>query len=68
MSVWADIAKGIRDTIALNDRVTALAAEVKAMDDRLREQGERLVRVETFCDLVRPAVSARLALPPGRRD
>ena len=68
MSSWADIVKGIRDTIALNDRVTALAAEVKAMDDRLRGQGERMVRVETFCDLVRPAVAARLALPPGKRD
>lgn len=68
MSAWTDIAKGIRDTIALNDRVTALATQVKAIDDRLREQGERLVRVETFCDLVRPAVSARLTLPPSRRD
>lgn len=68
MSAWTDILKGIRDTIALNERVTALAVEVRAMDDRLREQGERLVRVETFCDLVRPAVSARLALPPGRLD
>lgn len=67
MSAWTDLVKGIGDTIALNDRVTALAAEVKAADDRLREQGERLVRVETFCDLVRPAVSARLAPPRDRR-
>lgn len=68
MSAWTDIVKGIRDTIALNDRVTALAKEVEAIDSRLREQGERLVRVEMFCDLVRPVVSARLALPPGRQD
>lgn len=68
MSAWADIVKGIRDTIALNDRVAALAAEVDAMDGRAREMGERLVRVETFCDLLRPAVAARLALPPSRRE
>lgn len=68
MSAWADIVKGIRDTIALNDRVAALAAEVDAMDGRAREMSERLVRVETFCDLLRPAAAARLALPPNRRE
>lgn len=68
MSAWGDLVKGIRETIALNDRATALTAEVRAMNDRQREQGERPVRVGTFCNLARPVVPARLALPAGQSD
>ncbi len=64
MTALGDVLKGIRETIVLNDRVEQLAKKVDQMETRERDHAERLVRLETFVDFVRPAM-ARRALPPG---
>ncbi len=64
MTTLGDVLKGIRETIVLNDRVEQLAKKVDQLEARERDHGERLVRLETFVDFVRPAITRR-ALPPG---
>lgn len=64
MSTLGDVLKGIRATIALNDRVEVLAQRVDRQADQQAILVERMVRVETFIDLVKPAVQRRM-LPPG---
>lgn len=64
MTTLGDVLKGIRETIVLNDRVEQLAKKVDQLETRERDHAERLVRLETFVDFVRPAITRR-ALPPG---
>jgi hypothetical protein len=64
MTTLGDVLKGVRETIALNERVELLAQKVDQMDQRERDLFERVVRIETFIDLMRPAITGR-ALPPG---
>ncbi|HUY01982.1 MAG TPA: hypothetical protein VMV33_01745 [Rhodocyclaceae bacterium] len=62
MTTLGDVLKGIRETIVLNDRVEQLTKKVDQMEVRERDHAERLVRLETFVDFVRPAITRR-ALP-----
>lgn len=64
MTTLGDVLTGIRETIALTDRLERLTEKVDQMDDRERDLTERVVRIETFIELVRPAITRR-ALPPG---
>lgn len=66
MSTIGDALKGIRAAIALNDRVVALAQKVDRQADQQAILVERMVRVEAFIDLVKPAVQKRM-LPPSDR-
>ena len=63
MTTLGDVLKGIRETIVLNDRVEQLTKKVDQMEVRERDYAERLVRLETFVDFVRPVITRR-ALPP----
>jgi len=63
MSTVGEVLKGLREAILLNDRVERMAKKVDQLDARQSAQLERLVRVEAFIDLVRPAITRR-ALPP----
>jgi hypothetical protein len=64
LTTLGDVLTGIRETIALTDRLERLTEKVDQMDDRERDLTERVVRIETFIELVRPAITRR-ALPPG---
>ncbi len=64
MTTLGEVLKGIRETILLADRLEQLTEKVDQMDARERDMMVRLVRVETFVDFVRPAITRR-ALPPG---
>jgi hypothetical protein len=63
MTALGDVLKGIRETIVLNERLEQLARQVDQMEVRQRDLTERMVRMEVFVDLVRPAITRR-ALPP----
>lgn len=64
MTTLGEVLKGIRETIVLADRLELLTEKVDQMDARERDMMVRLVRVETFVDFMRPAITRR-ALPPG---
>ena len=64
MTTLGDVLKGIRETIVLSERVEQLTKKVDQMDARERDLIERLVRLETFVDFVRPAITRR-TLPPA---
>jgi hypothetical protein len=65
MTTLSDVLKGIRDVVVLNDRLAQLAQKVDRLEMGQRDQLERLVRVESFVDFVRPAILRR-ALPPAK--
>ena len=65
MTTLSDVLKGIRDVVVLNDRLDQLTQKVDRLEMGQRDQLERLVRVESFVDFVRPAVLRR-ALPPAK--
>lgn len=63
MSTINDVLKAVKDVVVMNERVTRLAQELQAVAEEQRRQDERLVRVEVFIDLVKPAVTRRLTGP-----
>ncbi|MGH8148215.1 MAG: hypothetical protein ACREPY_18030 [Rhodanobacteraceae bacterium] len=63
MSALADVLKGIRASVALNDRVIELTKRVDKLADQQATLVERVVRVEAFIDIVKPAIQHRM-LPP----
>ncbi|HEY2396812.1 MAG TPA: hypothetical protein VGH81_12680 [Rudaea sp.] len=65
MTTLSDVLKGIRDVVVLNDRLAQLAQKVDRLEMGQRDQLERLVRVESFVDFVRPAILRR-ALPQAK--
>ena len=65
MTTLSDVLKGIRDVVVLNDRLAQLAQKVDRLEMGQRDQLERIVRVESFVDFVRPAILRR-ALPQAK--
>lgn len=63
MSGTNDVLKAVKNAVVLNERVTRLAKQVECLADAVAEQDKRLIRVEAFIDLVRPAVTRRLSGP-----
>jgi hypothetical protein len=64
MTTLGDVLKGIRETIVLLERIEQLTRKIDQMEERERDLTVRLVRLETFVDIMRPAITRR-ALPPG---
>lgn len=65
MATLTDVLKGIREVIMLNDGIAQLSQKVDRLEMGQREMLERVVRIETFVDFVRPAITRR-AIPPAR--
>jgi len=65
VTTLGDVLQGIRETIVLSERVEQLTKKVDQMDARERDLIERLVRLETFVDFVRPAITRRTLPPAG---
>lgn len=65
MTTLGEVLKGIRETNVLNDRVEQLTKKIDQREARERDHAERLVRVETFFELVRPALAHRGFPPRG---
>lgn len=63
MGIADRIFDGLRATIQLNERVSVLGQELKALSVDVRDLDRRLIRVETALEL---AISGRFpALPPS---
>jgi hypothetical protein len=65
MTTLSDVLKGIRDVVVLNDRLAQLTQKVDRLEMGQRDMLERVVRVESFVDFVRPAIMRR-ALTSGK--
>ena len=65
MTTLSDVLKGIREVVALNNSLAQLAQKVDRLELGQREMLERVVRVESFVDFVRPAITRR-ALPQAK--
>lgn len=63
MTTLNDVLKAVRDVVVMNERVGALAKQVERLAEEQGRQNERLIRVESFVDLVKPAVTRRLTGP-----
>jgi hypothetical protein len=66
MSIADRIFDGLRATIQLNDRVSGLGQELKALAIDVRELDRRLIRVETALELASTGKFA--ALPPAEEE
>ncbi|HYM33292.1 MAG TPA: hypothetical protein VEU47_18485 [Candidatus Cybelea sp.] len=64
MSLTERILDGLKATIQLNDKVVAMAGDVKDLAREVRDMDRRLVRVETAIDL---ASGGRFAAPGPKR-
>ncbi|MGH8189859.1 MAG: hypothetical protein ACREP2_00245 [Rhodanobacteraceae bacterium] len=53
MSTLADVLKGIRETVVMDERVRALGARVDRMDAQAADTRERLIVLETLIGLLR---------------
>ena len=65
MTTLSDVLKGIREVVVLNNSLAQLAQKVDRLELGQREMLERVVRVESFVDFVRPAITRR-ALPQAK--
>jgi hypothetical protein len=63
VTALGDVLQGLRETIVLNERLELLAKQVDQVEARQRDLTERMIRMETFVDLVQPAVTRRV--PPA---
>jgi hypothetical protein len=63
LSTVNDILKAVREVVVINERIIALSKQVDRLESSQLELRERVIRIETFIDLVRPAITRR-ALPP----
>lgn len=63
MTTLNDVLKAVRDVVVMNERVSNLAKQVERLGEEQGRQNERLIRVESFIDLVKPAVTRRLTGP-----
>lgn len=66
MSVVNEILKAVRDVVIMNERVIALSRQVEKLETNQSELRERIIRIEAFIDVVRPAVTRRVL--PARSD
>ena len=51
MSVWADLADGIRNLVLMQDAVDKLQTGVERISDELDDHDRRLVRLETIFEI-----------------
>lgn len=63
MSTVNDVLKALHEVIVMNERIVTLSKQVDRLAARHEELRERVIRIEAFIDLVRPAI-ARRSLPP----
>jgi uncharacterized protein YhaN len=63
MSTLQDVLKAVRDVVVMNERVTDLAKQVERLAEQQSELDKRVVRIEAFIDIVKPAVTRRLTGP-----
>ena len=59
MSAVNEILKAVRDVVIMNERVTTLSRQVEKLAADHSDLRERVIRIEAFIDMVRPAVSRR---------
>lgn len=64
MSTLNDVLRAVRDVVVMNERVTALAQRLDRLEASHSELSDRIIRIETFIEIVRPAITRR-ALPPS---
>lgn len=64
MSTLNDVLKAVRDVVVMNERVTALAQRLDRLEASHSEVNDRVIRIETFLELVRPAITRRVLPPP----
>ncbi len=64
MSTLNDVLKAVHDVVVMNERVTALAQRLDRLEASHSELSDRVIRIETFIELIRPAI-ARRVLPPS---
>jgi hypothetical protein len=60
-----DVLRAIREVVVMNERIVALSKQVDEVQAREVGLRERVIRLEVFIDLVRPAITRR-TLPPSR--
>lgn len=63
MSTLQDVLKAVRDVVVMNERVADLAKQVERLADQQSDLDKRVVRIEAFIDIVKPAVTKRLTGP-----
>ena len=64
VSVLGDVFSGLRQVLALQDRVDRLSTDVQALDKAHDDTRERLIRIEAIIDEARRSRDAR-RLPGG---
>ena len=68
MGIADRILDGLRATIQLNERVSSLGQELKALSIEMRELDRRLIRVETALELASSGRFTSLPAPDDQAD
>lgn len=73
MSAMADVLKAVRETIVMNERVTALTERMDTLSARMEritddhgDLRDRVTRVEAFFEVIRPVILNRVLPAPDR--
>lgn len=64
MSTLNDILKAVGEVVVMNERVSVLGSHVERLESDDGDLRDRVIRLDAFIDMVRPAVTRRL-LPPS---
>ena len=59
MSTLNEILQAVRDVVVMNERIVVLTKQVDRLEVSQAELRERVIRLEAFIDVVRPAIARR---------
>lgn len=75
MSAIGDVLKAVRETIVVNERVSNLSERLDALTARQErafqdhiELRERMTRMESFFEVIRPVILHQALPPPSTQD
>lgn len=56
MTSLSEVMKAVRDVVVMNERVAQLTSRVDRLDTSNTELRDRMTRIESFFDVIRPVI------------
>ncbi|MGH7040534.1 MAG: hypothetical protein ACREFY_00190 [Acetobacteraceae bacterium] len=69
MSLYKEALSALRSVVVIDERLKELLSRVDRLGDELRDVKERLIRLETVIELIKPSgVTLRIAPPADHKQ